>query len=210
MKEYEFGQATVMIDLKDGEHADKSLIAKRVAYSAYGSVTKMNGLPLESARVTAICQTCDKSEETQIDADGNYRVRGLIPNNTYRLQVQAPELIERTVPNFLTLDIKNEDSKGHEFLAIMQSPYIEITGSVEFEGEDQYLMFREDPKAVVELYDVEKPGAPIHSQQLSLTRYFQFSFLQRKEYILRVIPKRGENDRRYEAATFKISEQSGF
>jgi len=32
--------------------------------------------------------------------------------------------------------MKNEESKGHEFLAIMQSPYIEISGSVDFEGED--------------------------------------------------------------------------
>lgn len=37
----------------------------------------------------------------------------------------------------------------------MQSPYIEISGSVDFEGEDEKLVFREDPKAVVEVYDPE-------------------------------------------------------
>lgn len=47
LKEYEFGSSSVAIDLKDGDHADKTLSAKRVAYSAYGSVTKINGLPLE-------------------------------------------------------------------------------------------------------------------------------------------------------------------
>lgn len=31
------------VDLQDGEHAEKTLTAKRVAFSAFGSVSKMNG-----------------------------------------------------------------------------------------------------------------------------------------------------------------------
>jgi hypothetical protein len=37
----------------------------------------------------------------------------------------------------------------------MQSPYIEVSGSVDFEGEDEKLAFKEDPKAAIELYDAE-------------------------------------------------------
>ena len=85
LKEYEFESSSFAIDLKDGDHTVKTLIAKRVAYSAFGSVTKISGLPLEQARVRAQCQNCDKVEETQVDQDGNYRLRGLVPGNRYTL-----------------------------------------------------------------------------------------------------------------------------
>lgn len=49
--------------------------------------------------------------------------------------------------------MKAEDQEGHEFLAIMQSPYIEISGNVFFHAEDEALLYKEDPKAIVELYD---------------------------------------------------------
>ena len=39
----------------------------------------MNGQPLENARVVAQCQSCDRSEETSVDDDGNFRIRGLLP-----------------------------------------------------------------------------------------------------------------------------------
>ena len=39
----------------------------------------------------------------------------------------------------------------------MQSPFIEISGSVDFEGEDPKLVFKEDPKAVIELLDASNP-----------------------------------------------------
>lgn len=55
LKEYEFEQSSVGIELKDGDHAKKDLIAKRIAFSAYGSVNKLNGYPLEQARVIATC-----------------------------------------------------------------------------------------------------------------------------------------------------------
>ena len=61
---------------------------------------------------------CDKTEETQIDKDGNYRLRGLIPGHKYVLDVHS-DLIERTVPSFLEIDVVTEDSKDHEFLVIM-------------------------------------------------------------------------------------------
>lgn len=136
------------------------MLAKRVAYSAYGSVTKINGLPLEQARVIAKCDDCDKVEETTIDNDGNFRLRGLTPGHKYKLSVSS-DLIERTVPNTLIVDVTTEDTKGHEFLAIMQSPFIEISGSVDFEGEDQNLKFREDPKAIVELYENDNLETPV-------------------------------------------------
>ena len=63
-------------------------------------------MPLEKATILAKCEKCDRSEETQIDAEGNFRLRGLMPNNKYSLHVSS-DLIERTVPNVITIDMKN-------------------------------------------------------------------------------------------------------
>ncbi len=83
--------------------------------------------------------------------------------------------IERTVPAHLIIDVKNEDSKNHKILAILQSPYMEVSGSIGFQGEDETLVFKEDPKAVVELYDSENLETPVKTYQLGISRYFQFS-----------------------------------
>jgi len=84
----------------------------------------------------------------------------LVPGLKYRVTVES-DLIERTVPNAITIDVKQSDTKGHEFLAIMQSPYIELSGSVNFEGEDPAVVFKEDPKAIVELYDAKNKEFPL-------------------------------------------------
>ena len=83
--------------MQDGDHAQKTLTAKRVAFSAFGSISKINGLPLSNGRVVAKCDGCDRSEEAKIEEDGSFRVRGLLPNNKYHLTVHSSE-IERTVP----------------------------------------------------------------------------------------------------------------
>lgn len=87
LKEYEFDQPQLPIDLKDGDHAVKTLKAKRVAFSVYGSVSKLTGQPIEAARIIANCKNCDRTEESNVDTNGNYRLRGLIPGNTYSLSV---------------------------------------------------------------------------------------------------------------------------
>ena len=65
--------------------------------------------------------------------------------------------IERTVPVDYHVDIQNGDFKGVGIIAIMQSPYIEVSGTVEFENEDEKLVYKEDPRVVIELYDAENP-----------------------------------------------------
>jgi len=125
-----------------------------------------------------------------------------VPGNKYSISVVS-NLIERTVPLTHNIDMGTDDIKGFDFLAIMQSPFIEISGSVDFQDEDSNLVFREDPRAVVEIYEEGTFDAPIQTQTLTLSRYFQFNFLPRKDYYIRIVPKRGANDRRYDAATFK-------
>ena len=67
LKEYQFDISQNSLELKDGEHAEKVLVAKRVAFSAYGQVNKINGLPLDQGKIIAKCDACDRTEETNID-----------------------------------------------------------------------------------------------------------------------------------------------
>lgn len=39
LKEYDFGQSSFSVEIQDGDHSSKTLKAKRVAYSAFGSVS---------------------------------------------------------------------------------------------------------------------------------------------------------------------------
>lgn len=165
---------------------------------------------MEQARVVAKCdQQENRVEEAVVDQDGLFRIRGLTPGLKYVLSVES-EQVKRSVPNTITIEVKPQDTKGHDFIALMQSSYIELSGSVNFEGEDPAVIFKEDPKAIVELYDAKNMELPLQSWPLSLSRYFQFSQLPRKDYILKVVPKRGPTDRRYDAKTFKVGDQGGF
>lgn len=159
------------VDLKDGEHQDKVLVARRVAFSSYGQISKLNGAPLDNARVIAKCDGCDRTEETQVDQEGKFRLRGLKPDTRYQLSAVS-DSIERTLPHHIIVDMRAEDKRDNQFLAIAKSQQQEISGSVDFEGEDPTQVFKEDPRALVEIYDMNNLDTPVQSQQLSLSRYF--------------------------------------
>ncbi len=126
---------------------------------------------MTKGRIVAKCEKCDRTEETKVEEDGTFRIRGLLPNNKYAITVVSNE-IERSVPTNLIVDVKSQDSKDIKILVISQSPYIEVSGSISFEGEDRNLVFKEDPKAIVEIYDSENVESPIQSYQLGVSRYF--------------------------------------
>lgn len=68
--------------------------------------------------------------------------------------------------------MRAEDKRDIQFLAIAKSQQQEISGIVDFEGEDPTQVFKEDPRALVEIYDMNNLDTPVQSQQLSLSRYF--------------------------------------
>lgn len=53
---------------------------RRVAFSAFGSVTSLNGEPEDGVVVEAVGQgSCPQQEEATTEANGQFRVRGLQP-----------------------------------------------------------------------------------------------------------------------------------
>ena len=76
LKEYSFGQQTA-VDIKEEEHLSIELKGTRVAFSAYGKVTNLQGLPIKKGSVYAKSE--NSSEQAFLEKDGTFRVLGLQP-----------------------------------------------------------------------------------------------------------------------------------
>lgn len=81
MKEYRFDPPSKMINVVEGATVKVNLFGNRVAYSAYGSVTSLNGEPEVGLLVEVQGQgNCSNlQEEATTEENGNFRIRGLQP-----------------------------------------------------------------------------------------------------------------------------------
>lgn len=82
MKEYRFDPPSKMIKVVEGATVKINLFGKRVAFSAYGSVTSLNGEPEAGLLVEVQGQggNCDNlQEEATTEENGSFRIRGLQP-----------------------------------------------------------------------------------------------------------------------------------
>merc|ERR1712137_560644 len=116
LKEYSFKPTNILIDLTEGIDQKVVVNATRVAFSAFGSVKSLNGDAERNVVVVAQSDVGDY-EETQTDAMGNFRLRGLKPELFYSFTVKATEKIERASPSSLRLQIPTEDLSGLDFIA---------------------------------------------------------------------------------------------
>lgn len=125
MKEYEFTPNSQIINVAEGAAVNLKLRylpicflnlflsktcnyrGKRVAFSAFGQVTSLNGEPEEQMVVYArgIGNCSEYSEETTSEQNGNFRIRGLRPYCSYDIKVKSGNVetvvIERTNPRSL-------------------------------------------------------------------------------------------------------------
>lgn len=87
LKEYQFDSASKTIEVAEGSTQHSTLQATRVAYSCFGSVVALNGEPEKGITVEAVGPR-GEYEETQSDASGAFRIRGLQPTVTYQIRVK--------------------------------------------------------------------------------------------------------------------------
>lgn len=81
MKEYRFDPSSKMINIVEGATVKVYLFGNRIAFSAYGTVTSLNGESEVGLLVEVQGQgNCsDLQEETTTEENGNFRIRGLQP-----------------------------------------------------------------------------------------------------------------------------------
>jgi len=90
LKEYEFEPPQKTLQIVQGKKLDEEFKAKRVAFSVYGDVQLLDQKPLEDVIVDAICVTCNEKsmESGKTNREGNFRIRGLTPKDTYEVSVR--------------------------------------------------------------------------------------------------------------------------
>ncbi|XP_037806590.1 nodal modulator 1 isoform X2 [Lucilia sericata] len=166
LKEFKFEPNSKMIDLKDGETVEIKMIGKRVAYSAFGTVTSLNGEPFAQVNIEATAsEKCSHhQEEATTENNGKYRLRGLNPGCDYTIRVKdagvAGNNVDRSIPVQRVVEIANEDVQNVNFLAISPINFVDVTVRVTAASNDFYKTLR------LVMYRKGSYDSPIYSQRL--------------------------------------------
>lgn len=166
MKEYRFEPASKLIDVKDGETVHVELNGKRVAYSAFGSVNALNGLPIGDVVVEA--RSNDKcgqhQEEVTTESSGQYRLRGLQPGCEYSIRVRSNNehavAVDRTVPSAHTVTIERGDVHNINIIALNPLSHTDVIARVTASSLDYYKSLS------VQMYKKGNPDNPIYSHRV--------------------------------------------
>ncbi|XP_072975145.1 uncharacterized protein [Typha angustifolia] len=186
LKEYSFSPAAVAIDLESGESRVVDFHATRVAYSAMGSVTLLSGLPKEGVFVEARSETKGYYEEATTDKLGKFRLRGLLPDTMYLIRAVAKgkhgvAAIERSSPEYVTVNVGSEDIKGVDFVVFEQPEITTISGHVE--GNDLDIL---QPHLSVEIRLASNPSKIESAFPLPLSYFFQIRDLPKGKYLVQL------------------------
>ena len=160
LKEYKFEQNQKSIIIKEGDHIDILLKAKRVAFSVFGKVNSLMREKLENLFIQA--QNIDTKiiQETPIMKNGEYRLKGLIPGEKYNIKVKIPEEsnIERALPINILLNIDKNDTYGVDFVVFNKYKEIDIRGYLNYTDDKDvgYCPLTKNSYYYVEIYDNDK------------------------------------------------------
>lgn len=142
LKEYRFEPASQTIELGQAGSVTEKFTAIRTAYSAYGSVKSLNGEAEKHLRVEATQMlesefTADgarqypRYEETETDANGDFRLKGLMPDSKYLVTVQSSKgRVDRSSPHSIMVSVGSEDTVDVNFVAFRRLNKFDLTGVV--------------------------------------------------------------------------------
>ena len=131
LKEYKFAQATQTLTIEEGTAVEVTLQCTRIAFSAFGRVTTITGQPQPKVRVVA---TAEKHKEVAFtDAQGQFRVRGLHPQEEYVITVMG---VEHLLPVERVLKMKETDQMNVDFV-VLNVP-VTAVGNSENEHEHEH------------------------------------------------------------------------
>ncbi|XP_002975824.2 nodal modulator 1 [Selaginella moellendorffii] len=190
LKEYSFSPPAQALELLSGATLETTFIARRTAYSIYGRVSSLTGKPEEGVTVEARSVSGLYYEETATDADGKYRLRGLVPNTTYNVkvvvkeEVDGPPRLERASPSVYPVEISTKDTSSINFVAFEHSLATVLSGLVE--GSD---LEKWQPHISVEVASISEPAKIEREVPLPLSSFFEIQGLPRGQYRLRLVSK---------------------
>jgi protocatechuate 3,4-dioxygenase beta subunit len=90
-KEYKFEPSQKLVKILGGQHYEETLVAHRIAFSIYGKINNLNKEKVEGLYIQAYDEKTRQLQETAIDKNGEYRLKGLNPGNKYIIKVKIPQ-----------------------------------------------------------------------------------------------------------------------
>uniref|UniRef100_A0A336LL39 CSON013705 protein n=1 Tax=Culicoides sonorensis TaxID=179676 RepID=A0A336LL39_CULSO len=163
LKEYKFEPSSKIIDLKDGETVEVSIVGKRVAYSVFGIVKSLNGEPFPKVNILAnAIEPCEGMEEAQSEYNGNYRIKGLVPGCSYSVKVKIDSTsnnVDRSIPTEKIVEVALEDINGVNFIAMAPINTVDVILRIKASENDYYRTLK------VALY-AKNSDSPIYSEKV--------------------------------------------
>ena len=193
LKEYKFEQNQKSIKVKEGDHIDILLKAKRVAFSVYGKVNNLMREKLENLYIQAENVESNVIQETPIMKNGEYRLKGLIPGQKYIVKVKIPKdsNIERALPKNVELNIEKNDTFGVDFIVFNKYKEIDIRGYLNYTDNKEigYCPVTANSEYYVELYDYKEEDKLLKTSNVNGACSFTFRKLEKGKYKLKVFEK---------------------
>ena len=194
LKEYKFEQNQKSIIVKEGDHIDILLKAKRVAFSVFGKVNSLMREKLENLFVQAQNIETKIIQETPIMKNGEYRLKGLIPGEKYNIKVKIPDdsNIERALPINILLNINKNDTYDVDFVVFNKYKEIDIRGYLNYTDDKDtgYCPLTKNSYYYVELFDNDKDDDKvIKTSVVSGACSFIFRKLSPGKYKIKVFEK---------------------
>lgn len=137
-----------------------------MAYSAYGTVTSLNGEPFAHVNIEATAsEKCSHhQEEATTESNGKYRLRGLNPGCEYVVIVKDAGVsgsnVDRSLPAQRVIEIANEDKHNANFLAISPLKFVDVTARITAASNDLYKTLR------LVMYRKGSYDSPVYSQRV--------------------------------------------
>jgi len=181
LKEYIFDPASQQISVLEGKTTQITIYATRTAYSCFGAVFALNGDPEKSIGIEAVGKN-NEYEESTSDQNGQFRLRGLLPNTEYTISIKkSNERLERSSPENIRVKIIESDLQGVDFVVFRKSNKFDLTGVVNTTRDVLFAL-------KVELFqESQSSEIPIKVIPLGPLNFFSFSNLDVKEkYSVRV------------------------
>ncbi len=174
--------------------------AKRVAFSAMGRVTSVNGRPaigssddgLEVEAIGARSETnsrCETSKEVArvLSATGAYRVRNLLPDCDYVIKMRTASnatglasLAERQIPARHEVHVANADLLALDFVMWSGAENVDVSVAVSYKQVSPYELDNQ-PSGVqfvrVKLFDTSRPESVLQTQYVPCNSIAYFNEL---------------------------------
>ncbi|KAJ8672759.1 hypothetical protein QAD02_004019 [Eretmocerus hayati] len=166
MKEYRFEPVSKVIRVEEGKTVQVNLVGKRVAFSAYGTVTCLNGEPEAGLVVEAKGQNdcVDLQEEAVTREDGTWRIRGLEPKCIYAIRLKLNERDPnsrsiRAIPSSVAVQAK-QDVYDIKLMALQPVSRTDVSVRVISNIPENYRTLK------LKLCLEDSPDSPIHVVKL--------------------------------------------